>query len=107
MSTAPALRDNDLALLERIAAGGGWPEGMIYDWIANWPRVKALEAWRTATGEDLFASTACYRERLGYLLLHRWPGLPTNTASVSSLPVDRRHRAQPGQHCQLRADHWR
>lgn len=68
-------RDVDLPLLERIAAGGGWPEGMIYDWIANWPRVKALEAWRTATGEDLFVSTTWYRERLGYLLLHRWPGV--------------------------------
>lgn len=68
-------RDNDLPLLERIAAGGGWPEGMIYDWIANWPRVKALEAWRTASGEDLFQSTDWFRERLGYLLLHRWPGL--------------------------------
>ena len=67
-------RDIDLPLLERIAAGGGWPEGMIYDWIANWPRVKALEAWRTATGENLFVSTTWYRERLGYLLLHRWPG---------------------------------
>ncbi len=68
-------RDNDLHLLERIAEGGGWPEGMIYDWIANWPRVKALEAWRTATGEDLFQSTDWFRQRLGYLLLHRWPGL--------------------------------
>lgn len=68
-------RDVDLALLERIATGGGWPEGMIYDWIANLWRVKALEAWRTATGEDLFVSTAWYRERLGYLLLHRWPGV--------------------------------
>ncbi|MFH1176040.1 MAG: DNRLRE domain-containing protein [Acidobacteriota bacterium] len=68
-------RDIDLPLLDRIAAGGGWPEGMIYDWIANWPRVKAIEAWRTATGEDLFASTPWFRERLGYVLLHRWPGV--------------------------------
>lgn len=68
-------RDFDQALLDRIAAGGGWPEGMIYDWIANWPRVKAIEAWRTATGEDLFQSTPWFRNRLPYLLLHRWPGL--------------------------------
>jgi hypothetical protein len=68
-------RDHDLPLLKRIAEGGGWPEGMIYDWIANWPRVKALEAWRTATGEDLFRSTAWFRNRLPYILLHRWPGL--------------------------------
>ncbi len=68
-------RDIDLPLLDRIAAGGAWPEGMIYDWIANHPRVKSLEAWRTATGEDLFKSTAWYRERLGYLLLHHWPGV--------------------------------
>jgi hypothetical protein len=65
----------DLPLLDHIAAGGAWPEGMIYDWIANWPRVKALEAWRTATGEDLFASTSWFRERLPYILLHRFPGI--------------------------------
>lgn len=68
-------RDSDQPLLDHIAAGGAWPEGMIYDWIANWPRVKALEAWRTGTGEDLFLSSAWYQERFGYLLLHRWPGL--------------------------------
>ncbi|MCP4538781.1 MAG: DNRLRE domain-containing protein [Chloroflexi bacterium] len=68
-------RNVDLPLLEKIADGGGWPEGMIYDWIANLPRIKALEAWRTGAGENLFESTAWYRERLGYILLHRWPGL--------------------------------
>ena len=68
-------RDVDLPLLKRIEAGGGWPEGMLYDFIANWPRVKALEAWRTAAGEDLFQSTTWYRDRPGYALLHRWPGL--------------------------------
>lgn len=68
-------RDSDLPLLKRIEAGGGWPEGMLYDFIANWPRVKALEAWRTAAGENLFESTTWYRDRLGYALLHRWPGL--------------------------------
>lgn len=68
-------RDLDLALLEHLADGGAWPEGTVYDWIANYPRVKAIEAWRTATGEDLFASTAWFRNRLGYILLHRWPGI--------------------------------
>ena len=68
-------RDSDLPLLKRIEAGGGWPEGMLYDFIANWPRVKALEAWRTAAGEDLFQSTTWYRDRLGWALLHRWPGV--------------------------------
>jgi hypothetical protein len=67
-------RDSDQAMLDRIAAGGGWPEGMIYDWIANFSRVKAVEAWTSATGENLFLSTDWFRERLGYLLLHRWPG---------------------------------
>ena len=67
-------RDNDLLLLEHIAKGGAWPEGMVYDWIANLPRVKAVEAWRTATGEDLFESTGWFQDRLGYLLLHHWPG---------------------------------
>jgi hypothetical protein len=67
--------DNDLLLLDRIAEGGAWPEGMIYDWIANPPRIKAVEAWRTGTGEDLFAATEWYQERFGYILLHRWPGL--------------------------------
>jgi len=67
-------RDSDQAMLDRIAAGGAWPEGMIYDWIANFSRVKAVEAWTSATGENLFLSTDWFRERLGYLLLHRWPG---------------------------------
>ena len=66
---------NDLPLLDRIAEGGAWPEGMIYDWIANPPRVRALEAWRTVTGENLFQSTPWFQQRLPYLLLHRWPGL--------------------------------
>ena len=43
----------DLPLLARIAAGGGWPEGMIYDWIANTPRVLMIEGWRSATGQTL------------------------------------------------------
>ncbi len=66
---------NDLSMLDRIASGGGWPEGMIYDWIANPPRIRALEAWFTATGENLFLSTSWFRERLPYMLLHRWPGI--------------------------------
>ncbi|MBN1812056.1 MAG: DNRLRE domain-containing protein [Anaerolineae bacterium] len=68
-------RDVDLPWLDRIAAGGGWPEGMIYDWIANMWRVEMIEGWRSATGEDLFGSTPWFRERLGYILMHRWPGL--------------------------------
>ena len=68
-------QDNDLLLLDYIADGGAWPEGMIYDWIANWPRVKAIDAWRTATGENLFKSTSWFCDRLGYLLLHHWPGV--------------------------------
>jgi len=48
---------------------------VIYDWIANWHRVKAVAAWQTATGEDLFESTGWFKDRLGYLLLHRWPGV--------------------------------
>jgi len=67
-------RDIDLALLDQIADGGAWPEGIVYDWIANWPRVKAIAAWRTVTGEDLFASTTWFQERLGFLLLRQWPG---------------------------------
>ncbi len=66
--------DNDIALLDRIKEGGSWPEGTVYDWIANWPRVKALEAWRTATGEDLFQSTQWFRDRVGFLLLQHLPG---------------------------------
>lgn len=68
-------RDIDLPWLNKIAAGGGWPEGMIYDWIANMWRVEAVEAWRTATGESLYEATAWFQERLGYVLLHRWPGV--------------------------------
>jgi len=47
---------------------------MIYDWIANYPRIKAVEAWNSATGENLFLSSNWFQERLGYFLLHRWPG---------------------------------
>jgi len=64
----------DTAMLDLIAEGGGWPEGMVYDWIANVYRFKATAAWESGTGERLFASTPWYRERFGYLLLHQWPG---------------------------------
>ncbi len=67
-------QSTDLPLLERIADGGAWPEGMIYDWIANPPRVEALEAWRTATGENLFPSTKWFENRLPHILLRRFPG---------------------------------
>lgn len=68
-------RDADLPLLAYIADGGAWPEGVVYDWVANCPRVKAVEAWTTATGENLFESTGWFQNRLGYLLLHQWPGV--------------------------------
>ena len=64
-----------LDLLDRIAPGGGWPEGMIYDWIANYARVQAAAAWETAAGEKLFQGSDWFRERIGYLLLHHWPGV--------------------------------
>lgn len=67
-------RDNDIPLLNRIAAGGGWPEGAVYDGIANISRMKSAAAWQLATGEDLFVSTSWYEERLGYFLLHSYPG---------------------------------
>ena len=95
-------RDHDLPLLNRIAAGGGWPEGMIYDWIANWPRVKALEAWRSATGENLFASTSMVSQPVG---LH--PAAPlagggrTVGKPLPSLCFHRGHGTQPGEHRQL------
>jgi hypothetical protein len=66
---------NDIPLLNHIADGGAWPEGMIYDSIANLPKIKAVEAWRTGTGENLFESSTWYRNRTGYLLLHHLPGL--------------------------------
>lgn len=64
----------DLPVLDHIAAGGDWPEGTVYDWIANPPRVQALEAWRTATGENLFLSTPWFAERPRALLLQNFPG---------------------------------
>ena len=67
--------DYNLPALEIIADGGAWPEGILYDWVANWPRIKLPEVWTTATGENLFLSTSWYRERFGYLLLQHWPGL--------------------------------
>lgn len=65
----------DLDLLDYIAEGGAWPEGMIYDWIANPSRIQAMEAWRTTTGENLFHSTPWFENRLPYFLLHRFPGI--------------------------------
>ncbi len=65
---------SDQILLNAIADGGAWPEGMVYDWIANYPRLKTISAWLSATGENLFESSPWYRNRLNYLLLHRWPG---------------------------------
>jgi hypothetical protein len=71
-------RDNDLPELERLAPGGAWPEGTVYDVIANLWRMKALEAWRTGTGENLFTSTTWFRNRLGYILMKHQPGLMDN-----------------------------
>ena len=68
-------RDYDQPALDRIAAGGGWPEGTVYDSIANLSRIEAAEAWRSATGEDLFESTKWFKDRLGFLLLNNQPGL--------------------------------
>jgi len=65
----------DLGLLERVSEGGGWPEGTAYDWIACLALVKTAAVWHSATGEDLFASTPWYGDRLGFLLMRRWPGL--------------------------------
>jgi hypothetical protein len=67
--------EQELPQLNMIADGGGWPEGTVYDGIANLPRIQALEAWRSATGENLFLSTSWFRNRAGYLLLHHRPGL--------------------------------
>ncbi len=72
----------DLAVLDRIAAGGAWPEGTVYDWVANPSRMLALAAWRSGTGEDLFHATAWFSERLGYLLLQNYPGVDTDWTSA-------------------------
>jgi hypothetical protein len=65
----------DIPLIKEIANGGGWPEGMLYDWIANWQRVKGVEGWRTGTGEDLFESLVWFQKRYPYILLRRFPGV--------------------------------
>ncbi len=64
----------DVGNLDRIAAGGGWPEGPVYDWIANLWRVKAVAGWTSATGERLFESTSWFRQRLAYLPMLQLPG---------------------------------
>jgi Heparinase II/III-like protein len=81
-------RDLDQPALERIAAGGAWPEGGVYDPIANLARIEAIEAWRTATGEDLFESTSWFRERLGYLLLNSQPGLAEDASGYRFHPYN-------------------
>ena len=68
-------RDHHVPALNKIAAGGGWPEGFIYDGIANESLVKALAAWRSATGENLFLASAWFPERFGHLLMRSWPGV--------------------------------
>lgn len=65
----------DLPVFDKIAQGGAWPEGTVYDWVANPNRFLALAAWDSATGEDVFQATPWFRERLGYLLLQNYPGL--------------------------------
>ncbi len=60
--------------LDLIAEGGGWPEGIVYDGIANFSRMRAVDAWRIATGEDLFESSKWFKERFGTLLLQHRPG---------------------------------
>ena len=67
--------DVDRGLLDRIAAGGGWPEGTAYDWIACMNHLLNVVGWKTATGEDLARSSPWFRERFGFLLLRRWPGI--------------------------------
>lgn len=64
----------DLPLLDIIAHGGAWPEGTVYDWIARRPHCQAVEAWRSATGENLFLATDWFRNRLGWLLMQSRPG---------------------------------
>ena len=64
----------DLDLLNKISRGGGWPEGPVYDWIGNLARVKAMDAWLSATGENLFEKSPWFRERLGFLLMQKLPG---------------------------------
>ncbi len=69
----------DQRLLDKIATGGGWPEGPIYDWLGNLPRVKTLAAWLSVTGENLFVSTDWFKQRFGYLLLQHYPGITSNS----------------------------
>jgi hypothetical protein len=71
----------DIPKIQHIP-GGGWPEGPVYDWIANRPFLKGLEAWRVAMGENIFESAPWYRDRLGDLLLRRWPGVTNEWSTV-------------------------
>lgn len=66
---------HDLPVLDRIAQGGAWPEGTVYDWIANPRRLEAVDAWRSGTGENLILASTWFQERLGYLLLQNFPGV--------------------------------
>lgn len=60
--------------LDFIAKGGGWPEGIVYDAISNYSRMQVLDAWKMATGENLFKSSEWFSERFGNLMLQHWPG---------------------------------
>lgn len=61
--------------LDFIDDGGGWPEGIVYDAISNFSRMRVLDAWKVATGENLFKSSRWFEQRFGNLLLHHWPGV--------------------------------
>ncbi|HBA84708.1 MAG TPA: hypothetical protein DCZ95_11495 [Verrucomicrobia bacterium] len=79
-------RDVDLDLFSLIDDGGGWPEGSIYDGIANLWRLQIYDGWLTATGENLFESSSWCRDRLCYFLMHLWPGVVPSSGGTHSRP---------------------
>lgn len=49
-----------------LQTGGAWAEGPVYGFIAGWPKVQTALAWWTAAGENYFAESRWWYDRLAY-----------------------------------------
>jgi len=64
-----------------LQQGGAWAEGPVYGFIAVWPKVQTALAWWTAAGENYFAATRWWYDRLAYdLFLYH----PSNTTTYNA-----------------------
>jgi hypothetical protein len=69
-------RDQDLAILEVACKGGAYPSGTMYGEDSYPPKLWALDAWDTASTDDLYKNTTCLT---GYPLFWLYQMLPYRT----------------------------